>query len=123
MQERTINVHGASIHSESFGDSGNPCILLIMGAMASALWWPVDFYVELAGRGLFVLRYDHRDTGRSTTSPLGEPGYTVEDLADDAMAVLDGYGVATAHLAGMSLGGFLAQLIALKYPSRVLLMT
>jgi pimeloyl-ACP methyl ester carboxylesterase len=94
-----------------------------MGAMASSVWWPDDFCRRLASRGRHVIRYDHRDTGASTSHSPGEIEYSVEDLAEDAVAVLDGYGVARAHLVGMSLGGFLAQLVALKHGDRVMTLT
>lgn len=90
-----------------------------MGAMASGVWWPDEFCTELAARGRFVIRYDHRDTGRSTSYIPGAAEYDVEDLADDAVRVLDGYEIGLAHIVGMSLGGYLGQLIALKYPDRV----
>jgi pimeloyl-ACP methyl ester carboxylesterase len=70
-----------------------------------------------------VIHYDHRDTGKSTSYAPGEASYSVENLADDAVAVLDGYGLDRAHLVGMSLGGYLAQLVALRHPSRVLTLT
>jgi pimeloyl-ACP methyl ester carboxylesterase len=82
-------------------------------------WWEDDFCRRLAEGGHFVVRYDHRDTGRSTTSPPGAPDYTGRDLADDVLAVLDGVGVASAHLVGQSMGGALAQVVALEHPERV----
>lgn len=114
-----VNTNGAVLHAEAFGRVGDPPVLLIMGAMASGTWWPEEFCQRLAARGRHVLRYDHRDTGASTHYPPGAAGYGVEDLADDAMAVLDTHGIGRAHLVGMSLGGYLAQLLALKYPRRV----
>ncbi|MBZ9774255.1 alpha/beta fold hydrolase [Mesorhizobium sp. CO1-1-8] len=111
------------ITSEAFGDPANPPLLLMMGAMASMLWWPEAFCRKLAGAGLFVIRYDNRDTGRSTKYPPGEPPYTFDDMADDAMHVLDDHGLAKAHVVGMSMGGMIAQLVALKHPSRVISLT
>lgn len=105
------------IVSESFGSSKDPTILLIMGAMASMSWWPEAFCRQLAGRGRFVIRYDNRDTGLSTKYPPGAPPYTFEDMVDDAMRVLDDHRIARAHVAGMSMGGMLAQGVALKYPN------
>lgn len=90
-----------------------------MGATASMLWWPDDFCEALAASGRFVIRYDNRDTGRSTTGEPGELNYTLDDMAEDAIAILDGYNLSSAHLFGMSLGGMIAQLVALKHPSRV----
>jgi len=112
--------HGAvEICTQTFGEPLNPCLLLIMGATASMLWWPDQLCRDFAAAGLFVIRYDNRDTGQSTTGPVGKPAYSTDDMADDAVAVLDGYSVAQAHLVGMSLGGMIAQLVALKAPERV----
>lgn len=112
-----------TIVSEIFGDPGNPAVLLIMGAMASMLWWPEAFCRSLADAGLFVIRYDNRDTGHSTKYPPGKPPYTFDDMADDAIGVLDSHGIDKAHVAGMSMGGMIAQLVALKHPSRVASLT
>jgi len=111
------------IVSQTFGDPGDPAMLLIMGAMASMLWWPEALCEKLAGEGRFVIRYDNRDTGLSTKYPPGAPTYTFEDMVDDAMRVLDDHGVAKAHVAGMSMGGMIAQSVALKYPERVSALT
>jgi pimeloyl-ACP methyl ester carboxylesterase len=119
MNSQQIRCNQVSLFSESFGDPQNPAILLIMGASASAVWWAEEFCYRLADGGRYVIRYDHRDTGRSTSYEPGTINYSIEDLADDAFCVLDGYGVQSAHLVGMSLGGFLAQLMALKQPQRV----
>lgn len=123
MNIQLIPVDGGALYTESFGERGDPVILLIMGAMASGAWWPDELCEGLAARGRFVIRYDHRDTGGSVSYEPGAAEYSVEDLADDAVRVLDGYGIQGAHLMGMSLGGYLAQLIALKYTSRVLTLT
>ncbi|WP_192356694.1 alpha/beta fold hydrolase [Mesorhizobium mediterraneum] len=111
------------IASQTFGDPAHPPMLLIMGAMASMLWWPEAFCRKLAGKGLFVIRYDNRDTGRSTKYAPGEPPYTFDDMVDDAIRVLDSYSIAKAHVVGMSMGGMIAQLVALKYPSRIISLT
>ncbi|MCV5340618.1 alpha/beta fold hydrolase, partial [Escherichia coli] len=87
--------------------------------MSSAVWWPDEFCSQLAKMGRYVIRYDHRDTGKSTSYEPGQAPYSVEELADDVVRVIDGYGLEAAHLVGMSLGGFLSQLVALKYPKRV----
>ena len=123
MKARTVDAEGVSLFCEAFGDAGDPAVLMIMGAMASGVWWPEGLCRRLAERGRYVIRYDHRDTGRSTSYPAGQAGYTAEDLADDAVRVLDGYGIERAHLVGMSLGGYLSQLVALKYAGRVATLT
>lgn len=119
MDSRTVTDHNISLFTESFGQATDAPILLIMGAMSSAVWWPNKFCTRLAEAGRFVIRYDHRDTGKSTSYAPGEAPYSVEELADDAIRVLDGYQLGAVHLVGMSLGGFLSQLIALKYADRV----
>ncbi|MGK9235819.1 alpha/beta fold hydrolase [Inquilinus limosus] len=123
MSEKTIRADGVEIATEAFGDPAHPPVLLIMGAMASMLWWPEDFCRRLAARGRYVIRYDNRDTGLSTTTPPGEPDYGFDDMADDAIRVLDGYGLGRAHLVGMSLGGMIAQIAALAHPGRVASLT
>ena len=94
-----------------------------MGQMASMLWWPDDLCRLLADGGRYVLRYDNRDTGASTAYPPGEPAYGGDDFVRDAIAVLDGYGIERAHVAGMSAGGAVAQLLAANFPDRVLTLT
>lgn len=90
-----------------------------MGLGASMLWWDERFCRTMAGAGRFVLRYDHRDTGRSVAYPPGEPGYGAADLVADAVGVLDAHCVRTAHVAGVSAGGALGQVLAPDAPERV----
>jgi pimeloyl-ACP methyl ester carboxylesterase len=123
MTEILVAAGDATLFAESVGDRNAPAVLLIMGAMASGVWWPDSFCRQLAGRDRFVIRYDHRDTGRSTSYGPGAATYSTETLADDALLVLDAYGVESAHLVGMSLGGYLSQLLALKAPRRVKTLT
>jgi pimeloyl-ACP methyl ester carboxylesterase len=120
MAERMIEIDGIRLCTEAFGDPSDPPVLLVMGMGASMLWWEEDFCRALAAGGRFVLRYDHRDTGRSETYQPGRPGYSGADLVADAARVLDGYGIAAAHVVGLSMGGALAQAFALDHPTRVL---
>ncbi len=119
MTERMVDVDGVELCSEALGDPARPPLLLIMGIGASMLWWEDGFCRLLAEGGRFVIRYDHRDTGRSVTYEPGRPGYTGADLVADARGVLDAYGIVRAHLVGVSAGGALAQLVALGDPDRV----
>lgn len=121
--ERLIQADEVKLQTESFGKPGDPALLLIMGSQASMVLWEKEFCELLAAGGRFVIRYDNRDTGRSSSWPLGTMGYTMADMADDAMRVLDAYGIQKAHLAGMSLGGYLSQLAAVRHPERVLTVT
>nr|WP_180882773.1 alpha/beta hydrolase [Mesorhizobium loti] len=119
MHSEIVLPGGARIATQTFGEPRNPSVLLIMGAMASMLWWPDEFCRDLAEQGLHVVRYDNRDTGLSTKYPPGKPGYAFRDMVDDAVAVLDGYDIDKAHVVGMSMGGMLAQMLALRYPARI----
>ncbi|PDT10414.1 alpha/beta hydrolase [Rhizobium sp. M1] len=123
MSELAIRTDGVELTTQSFGNPTQPPLLLIMGGMASMLWWPQEFCQRLADRGLFVIRYDQRDTGLSTKYPPGQPGYTFDDAVDDVFRVLDGYGILNAHVVGFSLGGMVGQGAALKHPERVLSLT
>ena len=104
VAEQLISLNRVQLCTESFGDPADPAILLVMGAGASMLWWEDGFCRMLAGQNRFVIRYDQRDTGRSTTYDPGHLGYTGADLRADAVAVLDGYHLAAAHLVGVSAG-------------------
>jgi pimeloyl-ACP methyl ester carboxylesterase len=117
--ERMVEVNGVGLCVETFGGDRHPAVLLVMGAAASMLSWENEFCERLASGGRFVIRYDHRDTGRSVTYAPGAPEYTGDDLVADAAGVLDALGVSSAHLVAMSMGGALAQLLALDYPDRV----
>jgi pimeloyl-ACP methyl ester carboxylesterase len=110
---------GLSLHSEAFGPPGGPVLLLIMGAMNPGLFWPVPLCDLLTAAGWRVLRYDHRDTGRSSTVDMARHPYTLDDLTEDARAVLDAHGVDRAVVVGLSMGGYIAQLLALRHPRRV----
>ena len=113
------------------GSEGEP-LLLVMGLAVSRFWWPVGFCQELASRGFKIARYDQRDAGQSTRMPDAggsnpfvalarkRGAYTSEDMTDDAVAVLNGLGWKQAHIVGASLGGIIAQRIALRHPDRVL---
>jgi pimeloyl-ACP methyl ester carboxylesterase len=117
--EKMVGVGTANLATEAVGEPRSGTILLVMGATASMVWWPDALVDALVTGGYRVIRFDHRDTGRSTTHPPGEIAYDIDDLASDLLAILDAYGVETAHLVGMSLGGYLAQIVALRHPERV----
>lgn len=117
--ERMMEVNGVALCVETFGDESDPALLLIMGGGASRLWWEDELCERLASGGRFVIRYDHRDTGRSVTYPPGAPEYTGDDLVADAPGVLDALAVSRAHIVGMSMGGGIAQVLALDYAERV----
>jgi pimeloyl-ACP methyl ester carboxylesterase len=114
-----IEANGVELCTEAFGDPADPPILLVMGIGGSMLWWEEGFCRMLADGGRFVIRYDHRDTGRSVTYEPGRAEYTGADLVADAVGVLDAYTIPAANVVGVSAGGAFAQLLALGFPDRV----
>lgn len=123
MNEKVNKINGIDICTESFGNPESPAVLLIMGAMCSMVYWEEEFCQQLADTGRYVIRYDNRDVGRSSTYEPGSSHYTVVDMADDAVGVLEAYHIDEAHIVGMSLGGMIAQIMALRHPQRVLSIT
>ena len=107
------------IWSESFGNRANPAILLIMGAMNQSIFWPEGFCEELARSGFYVIRYDHRDTGKSDGFDFQVDPYDLTTLKNDAITVLNSHGVKKAIVVGLSMGGYIAQLIAIENPESV----
>ncbi len=121
--ETTVRANGIRLAAQAFGEPDAPAVLLIGGAEASMDWWDDEFTARLADAGRYVLRFDTRDTGRSTTFPAGEPTYSQDDLVADAVGLLDAFGIRAAHIVGISMGGGLAQRIALTHAERVLTLT
>lgn len=121
--ERVVHVNGVDLATQAFGDPAGPAILLIGGAEASMDWWDEEFTARLAAAGRRVIRYDTRDTGRSTTFPVGAPTYTSQDFVTDAVGILDACGIPAAHIVGVSMGGALAQHLAVHHPGRVRTLT
>jgi pimeloyl-ACP methyl ester carboxylesterase len=118
---------------ETFGDADDPPVLLVMGLATQMIGWPDDFCAGLAARGHFVVRFDNRDIGLSThldsagaadvLAVLGgdtsSVPYALADLADDTVGLLDALGLGAVHVVGASMGGMIAQLVALRHPGRV----
>ena len=133
-----VQSNGITIEYEAFGRESDPALLLIMGFSAQMTTWPDAFCQGLAARGFRVIRFDNRDVGKSThLMSLGVPNiaeamgqmvagqpvsspYTLDDMAADAAGVLNALGIARAHIVGASMGGMIAQLVAVKYPTRTL---
>jgi pimeloyl-ACP methyl ester carboxylesterase len=135
---------GVSIAYETFGEPGDPPVLLVMGFGAQLIAWPEDFCSMLAGRGRYVIRYDNRDCGLSSkfddhpvdigrliaTASRGDiPAaqamipYSLQDMADDGTGLLTALGIEKAHVVGSSMGGMIAQLMAISHPARVATLT
>ncbi len=115
--ERLVGVGEVTLCYDAFGDPRQPAVLLIMGLGFQLVHWPEAFCEELAARGLYVVRFDNRDAGRSTHLPGRR--YGLEDMADDTVGLMDALGIARAHVVGASLGGMVAQLVAIRHPGRV----
>ncbi|UYM06251.1 alpha/beta fold hydrolase [Solicola gregarius] len=136
MAETTVSVgDGIDICYETFGDRSDPTMLLVMGLAGPMGWWSVELCEALAARGYHVIRYDNRDTGASTKQRerrvnrsdiirafLGDHNravYTMSDLAGDAFGLLDALDIDRFHLVGASMGGMIAQTMAIERPERV----
>jgi pimeloyl-ACP methyl ester carboxylesterase len=125
--------NGIQIEYDTTGDPGSPPILLIIGLADQMIHWDDGLCADLAARGHYVIRFDNRDSGLSTKcdgcTSVPVPGqktslvYGLDDMADDAMGLLDTLGIARTHLCGASMGGMIAQCAAIRYPSRVLSLT
>jgi pimeloyl-ACP methyl ester carboxylesterase len=134
MTERLAPCNGIEIAYETFGDPGDPAVLLIMGLGSQMIVWDARFCGLLAAHGYHVIRFDNRDSGHSSKiegGPKPNPGaalfgstrsasYALEDMAADALSLLDHLGIKSAHLVGASMGGAIAQSIVIHHPDRVL---
>lgn len=123
MTEAMVRTNGVDLCVETFGDPDAPAILLIAGGASSMDWWDAELCRRLAAGGRLVIRYDHRDTGRSASYPPGAPGYTGTDLVADAAGLIEVLAGGRAHVVGMSMGGGMAQYLALEHPERVATLT
>lgn len=133
--------NGIELEYDTFGDPTDPPLVLVMGLGAQMILWEEDFCAALAAAGFHVVRFDNRDVGLSTQlDALGLPNvfeamqaafagkpvsapYTLDDMADDTVALMDVLGIARAHVVGASMGGMIAQTIAIRHPERLFSMT
>jgi pimeloyl-ACP methyl ester carboxylesterase len=122
-QPTMVRANGVDLCVQTFGEPGEPVILLIGGAESSMDWWEDEFCELLASGPRFVIRYDLRDTGQSVSYPPGDPGYDGSDLVADAVGLLDALGIDHAHVVGTSMGGGIAQQLALEHAPRVATLT
>ena len=131
-----ISARGMEFEYETFGDPSGAPLLLVMGLGAQMITWDEELCELLVGKGFHVVRYDNRDVGLSTRlDHLGvpdimkvasgeiAPAYTIDDMADDAAAVMDALGIPRAHVVGASMGGFIVQALAIRHPEKVLSLT
>ncbi|MFG2890168.1 alpha/beta fold hydrolase [Streptomyces sp. NPDC048248] len=121
--ERMVSVGEIALWTEEFGDPADPSVLLVMGSMSQGLLWPEEFIGLLVAGGRRVIRYDHRDVGRSTSWDFAAHPYTWHAVKDDVVGLLDALGIERAHVVGHSAGGLLAQWIAVEHPERVATLT
>ena len=131
-----VAANGIELAYETFGDAGAPPVVLIMGLATQMIAWPDELCDGLARSGLFVVRFDNRDAGESThlrnlpPPRLADvvvrrrpPPYMIGDMADDVAGLIDGLGLDEIHLVGASMGGFIAQAVALEHAARVRTLT
>jgi pimeloyl-ACP methyl ester carboxylesterase len=136
MAEERASVNGIEIVYETIGDPANPPLLLVMGLGTQLIHWDIELCERFAERGFHVIRFDNRDAGRSTHINAPVPNlmramaglkidapYRLDDMADDAFGLLDHLGIEAAHVAGVSMGGMIAQTMAIRRPERVLSLT
>jgi pimeloyl-ACP methyl ester carboxylesterase len=114
-----VDRDGVRLWYEELGRPEGAPVLLVMGGGASVVWWPAELLRRLVGAGYRVVQFDNRDTGLSSYVDWDSAPYAVEDMAGDAMAVLDAVGIDAAHLVGVSVGGMVCQVAALRAPGRV----
>ncbi|HST38243.1 MAG TPA: alpha/beta hydrolase [Conexibacter sp.] len=134
MSERLHDAgRGVTICAEGFGDPADPPVLLIMGLGMQMVRWHESFIADLTRRGLYVIRFDNRDSGRSTCFPeipLPAPlqllrrrfdprQYTLAEMAQDTVGLLDALGLERVHVVGASMGGMIAQVLAIDHPRRL----
>ena len=134
VSEQFCTVGDVELCYETFGDPSEPAMLLVMGLATQMLAWHEAFCEQLAERGFHVIRFDNRDVGRSQRFDDAPPptllqlarrdrraaAYTLDDMADDAAGLLDHLGIERAHVAGASMGGMIAQTLAIRHPQRVI---
>jgi len=132
-----VKANGIQIEYDTFGNNSFPALLLIMGGGSQMIHWEAEFCESLAKKGIFVIRFDNRDVGLSTkfeeagipdtvAAMKGEPftlAYSLEDMADDAVRLLDRLAIEKAHICGASFGGMIAQIISYRHPDHVLSLT
>ena len=137
MQEKYVIANGVRLAYDEFGDSTNPAMLLIMGLATQMIAWPEAFCEQLAAQGYWVIRYDNRDIGLSEKIESAKPPniakliiqsklrmtvkvpYSLKDMADDSVGLLDALEIDKAHIVGVSMGGMIGQLVTAHSASRV----
>ncbi|MEU7768933.1 alpha/beta hydrolase [Nocardia sp. NPDC049190] len=122
-EEKFVGSGQVRLWTERFGRPGDPTVLLVMGTSTQGIGWPDELVEALVNSGRQVIRFDHRDTGRSDSVDFTTHPYALADMAADAAAVLDGHGVAAAHIVGISLGAAIGQWLAVHQAARVRTLT
>lgn len=123
MEELFVKHLDLQLCVQSFGNIKNPAVVLIAGSAGQGILWDKNFCENIAKAGYFVIRFDNRDTGLSSGLNFKETPYNLKDLAGDVVGILDHFKIQKAHIVGMSMGGYIAQKLAIYYPERMLSMT
>ncbi|MBQ0977981.1 alpha/beta fold hydrolase [Micromonospora sp. M61] len=122
-EEKFVRSGQVRLWTERFGRPDDPTVLLVMGTSTQGIGWPDELVEALVSSGRQVIRFDHRDTGRSDSVDFTTHPYALADMAADTAAVLDGYDVTAAHIVGTSLGAAIGQWLAVHQPARVRTLT
>jgi len=123
MTTQLIHANQLYLWTEAFGKKEDAAILLIQGSGAQGILWLTEFCEKLSSYGYYVIRYDHRDTGRSSHVDYNTFPYQLKDLMEDAKGILDTFDIKKAHIIGSSMGGYIAQLLGFYYRERILSLT
>ncbi len=119
MEEVFIENKNVRLCVEVFGSSSFPAIILIAGAAGQGILWNKSFCEKLAEESYFVIRFDHRDTGKSSSVDYKTNPYNLLNMAEDVVKILDKFAIKKAHVIGMSMGGYIAQFLAKFFPERI----
>ena len=136
-EEKVISANDIEIAYDTFGEPSDPAMLLVMGLGEQMIAWDEEFCKHLAAKGYWIIRFDNRDVGASTKfdkagvpdllaltqGKVVEVPYTLDDMAKDTIGLLDALDVEAAHIVGVSMGGMIAQTVAIKYPKQVRTLT
>ncbi len=118
-EEKFVDVGELRFWCETFGKSEDPALLLVMGSGGQGIMWPTEFCERLTQEGFFVIRYDNRDTGLSSSIDYAKNPYSLMDLGSDAIGILDSLNIQKAHVVGASMGGSIATLLGAHFPDRL----
>ncbi|MBN2546471.1 MAG: alpha/beta hydrolase, partial [Spirochaetes bacterium] len=117
------NRNNDSIFTENIGNTQNPAIILIMGAMNQGIFWYNSFCEYLSSNNFFIIRFDHRDTGMSFVVDYQSNPYNLNDMTNDVIDILAAYNISRANIIGLSMGGYISQLLGADFSEKIISLT